>query len=212
MARIDAISQISIAELLPLFNFDFTRGAPFDIRSTPSQMGALTERGRFHFGAARTGHAIYSFAAIGTLASRFDGLVNHFSYGPDSPFQMLRDLGGKIAVLDLPDQNSMTFYHHVEETLQAPYRFHKKFHGEWIGWNGATDERNFDIYVRGDGVLTHVDPMGELLWRLGLYDGNRPTEGAGLRVIDAGTMFEATAAVIQAGKALGTLYLQKART
>ena len=103
MVRIDAISQISIAELLPLFNFDFTRGSPFDIRSTPSQMGALTERGRFHFGAARTGHAMYSFAAISALASRFDGLVNHFSYGPDSPFQMLRDLGGKIAVLDLPD-------------------------------------------------------------------------------------------------------------
>lgn len=106
----------------------------------------------------------------------------------------------------------MTFYHHVEETLQASYRFHKKFHDEWIGWDGATDERDVDIYVRGNGVLAHFDPIGERLWRLDLYDDNRPTEGAGLRVIDVGTMFEATAAVIRAGKALGTLYLQKAKT
>src|SRR5690242_14989379 len=32
--------------VLPLFNFDFTSGQPFDIRHTPSQMGALTEAGR----------------------------------------------------------------------------------------------------------------------------------------------------------------------
>jgi aminoglycoside N3'-acetyltransferase len=32
--------------LFPLFNFDFTKGTPFDIRSTPSQMGALTEAAR----------------------------------------------------------------------------------------------------------------------------------------------------------------------
>ena len=32
--------------LLPLFNFDFCAGNPFDIRTTPSHMGALTETGR----------------------------------------------------------------------------------------------------------------------------------------------------------------------
>jgi aminoglycoside 3-N-acetyltransferase len=195
--------------LLPLFNFDFTQGVPFDIHSTPSHMGALTELGRMHPAAIRTGHAIYSFAAIGASAEKFAGLVNHFSYGADSPFQMLRDLGGKIAVLDLPDQNSMTFYHHVEEVLRAPYRFHKQFTGPWIGGDGVELERSFDIYVRGDGVQTHVDPMGERLWQQGLYSGDRSREGAGLRVISAQAMFEATAKVITVGEALGCLYLQE---
>src|ERR1700679_3715499 len=45
--------------LLPLFNFDFTTGVAFDIRNTPSQMGALTEAGRRRPGAVRTGHPIY---------------------------------------------------------------------------------------------------------------------------------------------------------
>lgn len=192
--------------LLPLFNFDFTRGVPFDLRTTPSQMGALTEAGRAWPGAVRTGHAIYSFAAIGARAGAFEGLVNYSSYGADSPFQMLRDMGGRIAVLDLPDQNSMTFYHHVEEILEAPYRFHKQFAGDWTGRDGATTRRTFDIYVRGDGVQTHVDPMGERLWRDGLYAGERPSTGAGLRVVDARALFEATAAVIRAGAARGLLY------
>ena len=51
--------------LLPLFNFDFTKGVPFDMRTTPSQMGALTEAGRLTPGAVRTGHPIYSFAVLG---------------------------------------------------------------------------------------------------------------------------------------------------
>jgi aminoglycoside 3-N-acetyltransferase len=45
--------------LFPLFNFDFTKGTPFDIRSTPSQMGALTEAARQYPGALRSGHPIY---------------------------------------------------------------------------------------------------------------------------------------------------------
>jgi len=32
--------------LLPLFNFDFTKGTPFHFAKTPSQMGALAEAGR----------------------------------------------------------------------------------------------------------------------------------------------------------------------
>lgn len=32
--------------LFPLFNFDFTKGVAFDMRRTPSQMGALTEAAR----------------------------------------------------------------------------------------------------------------------------------------------------------------------
>jgi aminoglycoside 3-N-acetyltransferase len=103
--------------LLPLFNFDFTKGVPFDKRITPSHMGALTEAGRMHPQAVRTGHPIYSFAAIGFAADKFKRIDNFSGYGSDSPFAVLRKMNGRIAVLDLPDQNSMTFYHHVEEML-----------------------------------------------------------------------------------------------
>ena len=196
------------ALLLPLFNFDFTAGAGFDIRSTPSQMGALTEAGRTRQGAVRTGHPIYSFAVLGREAERFRGLENFSGYGPDSPFAMLRALGGRIGVLDLPDQHSMTFYHHVEEMKAAPWRYHKTFEGDYVGWDGVAARRRFGLFVRDleRGVTTDVDAMGEALWAAGLYPGHRPGEGSGLRLIDANALFDAVAEVIDQGRAEGLLY------
>jgi aminoglycoside 3-N-acetyltransferase len=194
--------------LLPLFNFDFAKGIPFDIRRTPSRMGALTEAGRVHPGAVRTGHPIYSFAAIGAKAERFRGVDNFSGYGEDSPFALLRELDGKIAVLDLADQDSVTFYHHVEEMHKVPYRYHKTFSGNYRDQCGKTAVRSYGLFVRDleQGVLTHVNPAGELLWERGLYKGCRPREGSGLRVISARKMFDFVSSIILSGRAKGLLY------
>jgi aminoglycoside 3-N-acetyltransferase len=194
--------------LLPLFNFDFTTGATFDIRATPSRMGALTEAGRRFPGAVRTGHPIYSFAVIGAEAERFRGLENFSGYGPESPFALLHAMDGRIGVLDLPDQHSMTFYHYVEESRNAPWRFHKTFKGGYIGWDGVQTQRSFGLFVRDldRGVVTHVNPMGERLWACGLYSGDRPGQGSGLRLIDASALYDAVGEVIDQGDAEGLLY------
>jgi len=194
--------------LFPLFNFDFTKGVTFDIRRTPSRMGALTEAARLRPGAVRTGHPIYSFAALGAEAHRFEGLINKSGYGPDSPFAILRRAGGRIAVLDLPDQRSMTFYHHVEEMLEAPWRYHKRFEADWVGFDGAARRRAFSLSVRDleKGVKTRVDPMGERLWARGIWTGERPGVGAGLRTADADAVFKATAEAIEGGEGEALLY------
>lgn len=193
--------------LFPLFNFDFTKGIPFDIRSTPSQMGALTESARLHPAAVRSGHPIYSFAIIGPQARKFD-VDNYSGYGADSPFGILRQLDGKMGVLDLDDLNSMTFYHHIEEMHGVPYRFNKKFTGDYTDANGVTSRRTYGLFVRDldKGVTTDVNPMGEVLWQEGLYHGERPRQGIGLRTISARAMYDAVSEVIQGGRALGLLY------
>lgn len=207
LALLDALGPDGTL-LLPLFNFDFTSGTPFDLATTPSHMGALTEAGRHWPGAVRTGHPIYSFAAIGAKASRFKGLTNRSGYGPDSPFAILRELDGLIGVIDLPDQNSMTFYHHVEEMLDVPYRFHKTFTAPYKGEDGESRSEDFSIFVRDidKGVRTSVDRMGERLWAQGLYSGERPGTGTGLRLIRARALYDAVAEVITAGQAKDYLY------
>jgi len=194
--------------LLPLFNFDFTKGVPFDLRTTPSQMGALTEAGRLTPGAVRTGHPIYSFAVLGKNAERFRGVNNFSGYGADSPFALLRQLDAKIAVLNLYDQNSMTFYHHVEEMHGVPYRFHKRFTAPYTDLNGVTEERTYGLFVRNleMGTLTYVNPCGELMWQAGLYSGSRPEEGSGMRVIRARAMVDFVSTIITSGRAHGILY------
>jgi aminoglycoside 3-N-acetyltransferase len=199
--------------LLPLFNFDFCSGVPFEARTTPSQMGALTEAGRLREGAVRTGHPVYSFAVLGKRLDLFRGVDNFSGYGADSPFAILHREGGKIAVLDLPDQESMTFYHYVEESAAVDYRYHKRFSASYTDFDGKSSERTYGIFVRKleEGVVTHVDPMGEILWAKGLYCGDRPGTGSGLRIIHAQALYDEVVNVIAQGKAHGMLYeIQKA--
>lgn len=194
--------------LLPLFNFDFADGAPFDIRTTPSQMGGLSEAARVRPGTVRTGHPIYSFAVIGHHAALFSGVDNRSGYGPESPFAMLRQLGGSVASLDLEDQHSMTFYHHVEEMLNVPYRCFKTFSGRYTNSEGFSSVREYELFVRrlDLGVKTDVNRAGEAMWTEGLYSGDRPLEGSGLRRLDAAAMFEFVRDIIVNGRAEGMLY------
>jgi len=200
--------------LFPLFNFEFTQGAPFDIRSTPSHMGAITELARKYQGSVRTGHPIYSFCALGRHSHHFKNVCNKNAYSEDSPFGILKRLGGKIAVLDLPDSKSMTFYHHVEEVMRVQYRYFKDFTGEYIDENGNSSQRTHNIYVRDllKGAVSNSDPAGELLWRAGLYIGCRPQIDTGLRTISAKSMYDFVADLITNGDAEGNLFIYRNKT
>ena len=194
--------------LFPLFNFDVTKGASFDIRSTPSQMGALTELVRLQPETVRTGHPVYSFGILGKNSNAFRGVDNRSAYADDSPFGILKRIGGKIAVLDLPDSQSMTFYHHVEEMERADFRYFKDFKGQYTDENGSTYEKHYSIFVRDleRKVVSNADPAGEMLWQVGLYQGKRPMIDTGLRTIDAQKMFDFVKNIINAGNAKGLLY------
>lgn len=194
--------------LLPSFNFDFAHGLPFDIRNSVSQMGALSEAARQYSGAVRTGHPIYSFVVIGNKTSEFEAINNISGYANDSPFGVLRKLNGKIGSLDLDDQNSMTYYHHIEEIKRVDYRYFKSFYGEYTDFSGKTNNKKYELYVRDleRGVVTDVNHAGELLWRAGLYKGFRPKQGPGLRLINSQDMYNFIGKIIDNGNALGTLY------
>lgn len=194
--------------VFPLFNFDFSRGSPFDIRLTPSHMGVLTEFARSQPQAVRTGHPVYSFSVTGHLVDNFRDVDNFSAYSKDSPFAILRELDGKIGVLDLDDQDSMTFYHHVEEMYGVDHRYHKTFMAPYTDAQGTTQDRTYGIFVRdlARGVKTHVNPAGESLWEKGLYQGKRPGQGHGLRTIRARTMFDEVWSIIASGQAQGMLF------
>lgn len=194
--------------LLPLFNFAFCRGEAFDLRSTPSTMGALTEVARVDKRFQRTVHPIYSFAVSGTHAPLFQSLTNVSALADDGPFGLLRRLKGKIAVLDLDDQNSMTMYHHVEEVVGVDYRYHKSFTTSYTDHDGSISKRTYQLFVwdEKEAIQTDVNRAGEILWQAGLYSGVRPGMDSGLRVIDAQRMFEEVARLIKDGRAREYLY------
>ena len=194
--------------LMPLFNFGFCDGEGFDVNSTPSRMGTLTETARISGMGVRTQHPIYSFQAIGKHAELFGATRNRSGYGMDSPFALLWDLDGCIGVLDLPEQHSMTYYHHVEERLFVPWRYHKTFVGPYTDATGTTREEAYSLFVRNieQGVRTHVDPMGEALWAAGVWKGDRPGEGTGLRIGKVHDIDSMASSVIEQGQAENMLW------
>ena len=194
--------------LFPLFNFDFPTSKEFSMVSTPSQMGALTEYARKEYKGVRTGHPIYSFIAIGAHQKEFSKINNKSGYGSDSPFAKLLEIDGKIAVIDLDDQNSMTSYHFVEEKCQVPYRYFKTFSGVYEGLDGSKTQREYELYVRDleAGVITSVNRMGEILWAENLYSGHRPNIGNGMRSIPMKSLYKRTEIEIKSGRAIDALY------
>jgi aminoglycoside 3-N-acetyltransferase len=64
----------------------------------------------------------------------------------------------------------MTFFHHVEEIEGVDYRYIKIFSGEVTDEDGVTYKDNFSMLVRDleKGVVTEVDPMGELMEDAGI--------------------------------------------
>ncbi|MBN1305124.1 MAG: AAC(3) family N-acetyltransferase [Anaerolineales bacterium] len=180
--------------IMPTFNFNFNKGEPWDVRETPSHMGVLTELVRKDPRAKRVFHPIYSFAIIGKHAEMLGGLKYKSSYGPDSVFAKLRELDGKIMIIGLSYNNSMTFFHHVEEMVGVDYRYMKDFTGMVTDWDGNTYEDSFQMMVRDldKGILTAVDPMGALLEEAGISK-LRKVGKTTIKLMNANQVFEFTA-------------------
>jgi aminoglycoside 3-N-acetyltransferase len=180
--------------IMPTFNFDFNKGQPWDVRSTPSKMGILTELVRQDPRARRVFHPFYSFAVLGKHAGMLGSLRYKSSYERNSVFGKLRDLDGKIMVIGLSYTNSMTFFHHVEQMEGVDYRFLKQFTGEVTDWDGTTKTDTFEMLVRDidKGVITEVDPMGELMEKEGVIKVGRIGEAA-VKLMKANDVYQFTA-------------------
>lgn len=194
--------------LIPLFNFSVINERVFDIRNTPSAMGAITEAARKHPAALRTEHPFLSFAVIGRHAEKFAALRDYTGIGPASPFALLHQMGGRVGALDLEDNKCMSFYHHVEQALNVPYRFIKDVDVAYTDVTGTSSTRSFGYYARDwdNNIITDVTRAGEELWRIGLYKGERPGIGYGLRTVRATDIYNFTENVIQSEQAEGMLY------
>jgi aminoglycoside 3-N-acetyltransferase len=106
-----------------------TQGAPFDVRTTMSRMGLLTEVLRRRAGVRRSLNPVHPVLALGPradwLVAGHDGTL--FSCGEDTPFEKLARVGGKILLYDVPFLTA-TFLHHLEHRFQD--RLPRVYHEE----------------------------------------------------------------------------------
>ncbi|NLD88254.1 MAG: AAC(3) family N-acetyltransferase [Clostridiales bacterium] len=119
---LEALTEIITSDgtiLMPSFNHNapYDRGEMFDIRSTPSVCGAITEALRRYEGSERSMNPTHSFVAWGKNAIRYTR--DHQRYdcmGENSPLHRLMQDDGYCLLLGV-GYNRNTF-HHCVETLE----------------------------------------------------------------------------------------------
>ena len=100
------------------------KGAIFDAKKTPSQMGLLTEIFRRSPAVIRSVHPTHPVAAWGRLAAEMvqDHARAGTPCGRQTPYGRLLDHAGKILFLGT-GIHVMTFFHTVEEILEPQFPF-----------------------------------------------------------------------------------------
>lgn len=94
-------------------------GAVFDIRKSPSELGAITEafRKRTKY---RSHHLTESVCALGKLAQQLTETHLVTPCGAESPFRKFIDMDAQILLLGVPHNNNTTF-EAIEEKLALEY-------------------------------------------------------------------------------------------
>lgn len=151
---VEALEEVVVHDLdgtlvLPTFSIDGTMhatlksGRVFDVRSTPSNLGAIPEVLRGRPAAQRSIHPTHSFGAIGEKA---DWIVRDHhraetSFGRDTPMVRAMEAGGWIAGLGT-ELGTVTFYHSLEDlepSFPIPvYSPDSPFSVECIDWDGKS--------------------------------------------------------------------------
>ena len=93
--------------------------ALFDVASTPSKMGAITEYFRANVASHRSAHPLEPVAAFGPRAKEYTSLhhTDSTSYGTNSPWRKHMENDGQILYIGTTLINSGTSLHAVEDAI-----------------------------------------------------------------------------------------------
>ena len=148
MGRVDGGAETVVDALLdvlgpsgtlavPTFTLDrdLEHGPIFDPARDESGAGRISEAARLRPGARRSRHVLHSVAAIGADADMTD---HHgpSAWAADGPFWRLHELDGRILLLGVPYLRC-TFFHMLEQIVQAPYRRWVEFEARLLGPDGS---------------------------------------------------------------------------
>ena len=147
---VDALLEVVGAEgtlLMPtspnnVFQLNYIRNTPFfDVRNSPSKLGAITEYFRTLPGVIRSVHPTEPVSAIGPLAEYYTS--EHFGeltpYTKNSPFYRLSEKGGTILYVGVTLANAGTNLHTLEDAVddfKYPVYHEEVFDFEVIDYEG----------------------------------------------------------------------------
>jgi aminoglycoside 3-N-acetyltransferase len=143
----------------------------FDVKNTPSKLGAITEYFRSMPNVRRSVHPTEPVAALGKFASYFtDGHLGALTpYNRDSPFYRLTEKNGKILYIGVTLSNAGTSLHLLEDAVDFhfPVYFPKVFEVDVIDENDVlhrvqtkVHHPEMSVRRRCDELLPHFEKDG----------------------------------------------------
>lgn len=138
----DAIASLNVKTLIfPTFTFSFCNQEIFDVRKTPTKMGALNEYVRKNVNGTRTSDPLLSVFVIGD-EKNFTNNLGHYSIGENSNYDRIRACSDEVRFLFLGAdmRQCFTYTHYMESVFSVPYRYNREFEGTIIDENGIAHE------------------------------------------------------------------------
>ncbi len=163
---IDAILEVIGSEgtfITPTYTYSFCKNEIYDPINTASEVGPFGEELRKRPGFKRSLDPIFSVTGCGP---RIDELFNNLPndcFGRDCIYGRLAKMDAKICNIGL-DLSFFTAIHHLEQTLQVPYRYLKPFTGYIHRGEKLTKETwIYCVRMMDDYSVPNVKPLDDLL-------------------------------------------------
>lgn len=150
--------------LLRMFNWDFCKGVPFDVKNTKSKVGALANYALDLPGFKRTRHAIYNWMVWGKYRDEICSLDDDNAFGEKSVFAWQYDHESYLIRFGDTEYDGRTYFHYVENKVSVPYRYAKNFVGDYIEEDGTVHQAIYSMLVHdmSDSRGSHPRNMNDL--------------------------------------------------
>lgn len=170
MRMMGGISESTL--LIPTFTFNYTKTGCFNVRTSLSESGQLSEIFRHVYfensKPERTINPMQSVCVIGKNKKKYILGDNacQTSFGSGSIYDQLLKNDAYCMLLGV-DFNKCTFYHFLEEKFLVPYRFWKEFKG-CLEKDGKKEPIVFRYFARDLEYENNINHYGLLLEERGL--------------------------------------------
>lgn len=126
--------------------FTYTTSGIFDVKSTPTRLGALNAHFLEESSIVRSEHPLFSFASIGAHSKLIKN-VGKSAFGIDSVFERLLSNNVAFLYMGRPVRLGNTMVHYVEQLNNVSYRYEKSF-GTRVYENESFIGSNYSAFVR----------------------------------------------------------------
>ena len=150
--------------LIPALSWALRPPEAFNVRTTPTNIGAISEYFRTREGTFRSVHPTHSVCAVGKRTHEMldEHHLDSTPCGPHSPFSKLTQTDAKIVMLGCGLTPSTTM-HALEEQAGAPYVFGPSYAFTLTDWSGATYEKEYKTHgFSVHGYAQRYDRLMEL--------------------------------------------------